>query len=397
MSLADRIIVDDAASAARAEACEQILTAAPSRFEAEQEIARGLGGQVDADGLASFGFWVPELQDLRVPSGDVFLEILSPTEPLDLTRAHQDVRFERIYVPAIRARGTCLCLRSRHEGRQPRADRRFLRPGLARCRGSVAPRSSTRWRCPCPSARWPRPSSTTWTPCRPRAATPPISQGFAGDGPHKFGPPLEHPADPRPDRDGGRHHRRAHPAIRAPRRARRARPAAGTRRSALLGYDAVQLLPVEPTTVYETGPDFWQETEGTDDGGHRLSHRAPIRRTGAMTSSSPAWPTVNPVLLETGRPDELVDLASVLHNFPRQAQEAGLRRGLRPFRQSGPARSQQPLLRRAEHVRPEPRLPESGRAGDPAGDAAPQGEFRRRRRARRRRAGLQVVGQRTRR
>ena len=27
-----------------------------------------------------------------------------------------------------------------------------------------------------------------------------------------------------------------------------------------LGYDAVQLLPVEPTTVYETGPGFWEET-----------------------------------------------------------------------------------------------------------------------------------------
>ena len=32
-----------------------------------------------------------------------------------------------------------------------------------------------------------------------------------------------------------------------------------------LGYDAVQLLPVEPTTVYETGLDFWTETEVDDD------------------------------------------------------------------------------------------------------------------------------------
>jgi hypothetical protein len=40
---------------------------------------------------------------------------------------------------------------------------------------------------------------------------------------------------------------------------------------------------------------------------------------------------VNPVLLETGRPDELVDLAAVLHNFPGKAEEADPRRGLRPF------------------------------------------------------------------
>lgn len=54
-----------------------------------------------------FGFWTPELLDARVPDGDIFLEVLSPTEPLDLTRAHQELRFERAWVPVIRTESHC--------------------------------------------------------------------------------------------------------------------------------------------------------------------------------------------------------------------------------------------------------------------------------------------------
>jgi hypothetical protein len=42
------------------------------------------------------------LLDHRVPDGDVFLEVLSPIEPLDLTRAHHEVDFQRAYLPVAR-------------------------------------------------------------------------------------------------------------------------------------------------------------------------------------------------------------------------------------------------------------------------------------------------------
>src|SRR6056297_1196618 len=77
------------------------LTRAETAFDGETLIARALGAQVDGD-VARFGFWTPELLELRVPEGDVFLEVLRPTEPLDLTVAAQNVRFTRAYLPVAR-------------------------------------------------------------------------------------------------------------------------------------------------------------------------------------------------------------------------------------------------------------------------------------------------------
>jgi hypothetical protein len=106
MPLPDRIAFDEAAARAEAEAARMALATAETAFEAERRIARRLGGRVEGD-LAVFGFWTPELLDARVPSGDIFLEILSPKEPLDLTRAHQVVEFERAWVPVIREEAHC--------------------------------------------------------------------------------------------------------------------------------------------------------------------------------------------------------------------------------------------------------------------------------------------------
>ncbi len=82
-----------------------------------------------------------------------------------------------------------------------------------------------------------------------------------------------------------------------------------------MGYDSVQLLPVEPTTVYETGPAFWQERDGSDSGVTVALYRPDTTNWGYDIVIS-GMAAVNPVLLETGRPDELVDLAAVLHTFP---------------------------------------------------------------------------------
>ncbi|MEM9782568.1 MAG: glucosylglycerol hydrolase [Pseudomonadota bacterium] len=70
------IAVDhDATEALIAFAREQ-LTEAETAFDGAAAIARKLGGQMH-DGLAEFGFWAPELQERRVPDGDIFLEIRS--------------------------------------------------------------------------------------------------------------------------------------------------------------------------------------------------------------------------------------------------------------------------------------------------------------------------------
>ncbi|KKM15246.1 hypothetical protein LCGC14_1698020, partial [marine sediment metagenome] len=82
-----------------------------------------------------------------------------------------------------------------------------------------------------------------------------------------------------------------------------------------LGYDAVQLLPVEPTTVYETGPGFWEDLDGDTD--HTtVSLTRPDTTNWGYDIVIAGMGTVNPVLLESGRPDELVDFAATLHSFP---------------------------------------------------------------------------------
>ena len=79
-----------------------------------------------------------------------------------------------------------------------------------------------------------------------------------------------------------------------------------------LAYDAIELMPVEPTIEYEAGPPFWQET---DQSAEVRLQRPDIRNWGydVIISGSAA---VNPAILETGRPHELSDLAAALHAFP---------------------------------------------------------------------------------
>jgi len=82
-----------------------------------------------------------------------------------------------------------------------------------------------------------------------------------------------------------------------------------------LGYDAVQLMPVEPTTVYEAGPDFWWADDLSADE-TEVELRRPNTTNWGYDIVISGMAAVNPALLESGRPDELVDLAAALHNFP---------------------------------------------------------------------------------
>ncbi|MEM9782567.1 MAG: glucosylglycerol hydrolase [Pseudomonadota bacterium] len=83
------------------------------------------------------------------------------------------------------------------------------------------------------------------------------------------------------------------------------------------GYDAVQLLPVEPTIVFEAGPGFWEWTEPPRPGETATAVlRQPDTTNWGYDVVISGSAAVNPALLETGRPDELVDLAAALHSFP---------------------------------------------------------------------------------
>jgi hypothetical protein len=81
-----------------------------------------------------------------------------------------------------------------------------------------------------------------------------------------------------------------------------------------LGHDAVQLMPVEPVVENPADPPRF---ELIDLGGARAARVRPVTTLDwgydtALFGSA----AVSPALLRSGRPDELVDLAAVLHTFP---------------------------------------------------------------------------------
>jgi hypothetical protein len=86
---------------------------------------------------------------------------------------------------------------------------------------------------------------------------------------------------------------------------------------AFIGYEAVQLLPIEPTIVHEAGPAFWQPaSDDPTDVDLDVRLRRPDTVNWGYDAVICGASAVNPALLERGRPDELIDLCEVLHTFP---------------------------------------------------------------------------------
>lgn len=313
MTLEDRVRLDTEATEALVAWCQTQLTTQPTAFDAEQAIARRLGAQKVGDRV-EFGFWTPELLDHRVPDGDIFLEILAPSEDIDLTRAHQTVTFERTYVPAMRYEAHTF------------ASVAGLKAGT---RETIGDFYALAWRDA--AGDWhrildPLAASLPFGVMAPaeiydldamQAARADLAyySGLSGNAPHSFRPPANILQIHVPTATAGgtlaslaRHFERLSERLRAD-----LPPEDGD--ALYLGYDAVQLLPVEPTTVYEKGPDFWRESESGDTSVSVELTRPDTTNWGYDVVIS-GMGAVNPVLLETGRPDELVDLAATLHNFP---------------------------------------------------------------------------------
>ena len=308
-----------------ADDCAQLFVDAADTFDAHRRTARLLGGHVDED-LARFAFWTPELKDEGVSDAGVFLEVLSPVGPngtdgtdgagpLDLTRAGQDARFHRVWLPVARHEFYTFAV---VEG---------LRAGT---RETVGDFYALSWRDR--DGVWhrildPLAASLPYGAFAPAEL---LDAGnlhagrrdgkwfadFAGDGAEvrRRPPPTNILQVHIPTATAGG--TLAAFTRRIERLAERVRQGLNLEPAdeLLLGYDAVQLMPVEPTTVYEAGPAFWQEDDGTDEVTVRLLR--PDTTNWGYDVVIAGTAAVNPVLLESGRPHELVDLAAALHTFP---------------------------------------------------------------------------------
>ena len=307
------VTADPEATRALAEQVSEILHSGQSAFESARRLARRLGAHRNGD-LCEVIFWAPELQERRVFDDDIFIEVLDIDGPAALSRSRQTLRFRRSRLPVTRIDAWCVAV---IEG---------MRPGT---RDAVGSFYALTWRDA--ENRWnrindPLAASLPFGPFAPAEyydveamqaarADRAYYEALPAEGVHKFGPPsnilqIHVPTATASMSLAGL---ARHFATLAERVEQGGELAPAER--IFLGYDAVQLLPVEPTTVYEAGPDFWTEIE--DDGdGLLVDIRRPDTTNWGYDVVISGMAAVNPSMLESDRPDELVDLAAVLHNFP---------------------------------------------------------------------------------
>ncbi len=292
---------------------------APSPFVAARRLVGRLGAH-PREGRAEVGFWAPDVVGAGVPEERVFLEVLRPVEPLDFSAPEQTVRFQRCRVPLKR------------EGEYFWGVIEGLRAGTREHVGDF-------YRLTYQDAE------EEWqTVVDPLAYSVPFgafapAEFYDFDRLKRERDDREHfahlPTEPDPDgmprivgptnilqihvstasEEGTLHDlTRIYEEIAAKRRADE--PLTPAEQN-YVGYDAVQLMPVEPVIEYEAGSDFWAVQEEDADS-LIVQLRLPDMTNWGYDIITVASPAPNPVLLGSKRPDELVDFIETLHSFPKQ-------------------------------------------------------------------------------
>ncbi|MFQ6538452.1 MULTISPECIES: glucosylglycerol hydrolase [Aphanothece] len=314
-----------------------------STLEKARQLATGLGARPGADGLTQIGFWTPELSGDVIQPKNILLEVFTPIEPIDPGRDEQTVRFRRDYVQLEK------------QGDYQWGVLNGLQAGTTQAIGSLY---WLRYLCPDTNGVLrvgdPMGSSYPFGVYAPaevydvdalqrRRADLPYYEAMAAavlrDAAENEPPcPFTVPA---PSNILQLHVRTASPngyvsGLTAlyrelARKLRHGEPLTPAETN-LIGYDAVQLLPIEPTVEVRAGQaedDFFSicaedgamldsETEGLfrDPNEVRVRLRRPDLQNWGYDVVIFGSAATNPALLETLRPDELVDFVAELHNFP---------------------------------------------------------------------------------
>jgi len=284
-----------------------------SAYLAAKEIATRVGAHKNEE-FCEIIFWAPELLDNRIPDAEIFIEVLDGGSELNLQRLRQELLFQRDLVPVARVDAWCVAVVS------------GMRAGN---RNNVGSFYSLAYRNI--EGEWrrifdPLAASLPFGVFAPaeyydieslQAARTDLSyyESLPENETHKFTPAINILQVHIPTATAGMtlasFARQVENLAAKVRDGHSLEPADRI----FMGYDAVQLLPVEPTTVYEAGPHFWTDIE-FGEAGITVDLRRPDTTNWGYDVVISGMAAVNPALLETGRPDELVDVASALHNFP---------------------------------------------------------------------------------
>ncbi len=295
---------------------QQVDQGALTPFAGAQQIVRRLGAQFNSDGDCEIGFWYPGIPDHAGPD-DLYLEVITPSEPLDFRTDRQSLAVTVEQVPVVQ------------DGDFIWTVVRNMRPGKRDQAGSFY------W------LRY-RDHNGDWQTVRDPLAH---SLPFGASSPAEAYD-LGQLHDGRSDLDyferlDGTEGSDGLITQTAPANILQLHPGTSTGPGTLealaaqfgaiaekqrrnepltpaeqcyIGYDAVQLMPLEPTIEFEAGTDFWHLDR---DQSTLTLHTPDMTNWGydVMTLGSPAVATT---VLGSGRPDELVDLISTLHTMPEQ-------------------------------------------------------------------------------
>jgi len=291
------------------------------RFEAAREITTRLGAHW-RDGHAEFGFWTPELVD-RVPADAVELELLTAIEPVDLTASEETISFDRQFVetrrdgeftwaavdgprPGTREQlGTLYRLGYEQDGRRetiadPFADSlpfgAYGPPELYDMDRLDEQRDDRAYFQALETDRV-------------------VPHAHEDDGLPRFEPATSmleiHPGTATGSGTLAGLTRRFEEIGRKRRVGEELTPAERN----FTGYDAVQLMPVAPITQNEDELGYWLPQTASDEE-LMVTIRHPDMINWGYDIVIAGFGTVNAAILESRRPDELVDFIETLHTLP---------------------------------------------------------------------------------
>lgn len=305
-------LVQQEATAQLAAWAEAVATTAVSPFTAAQQLTRKLGAHYQGNGRAQFGFWIP---DITVP---VYLELYRAQTPVDLFADHQTMPFHRQRIPLTKAGefawGVLEGVRAgtRHKVgdfywlvyQDPSGNWQHEVDPLA-CSipfGSFAPAELYDW-------------EAMQDACADDAHFARLDVDYVQDGVPRIAGPTNilqlhvNTASPEGTLAGlTRIYREIGAKLSS------GAPLTPAEQN-YIGYDAIQLMPIEPTIEYEAGPRFWQPVAEAGDT-VTVELRRPDMTNWGYDIITVASPAPNPAVLGSKRPDELLNFIATLHNFP---------------------------------------------------------------------------------
>jgi len=288
-------------------------------FDFAQAVSKKLGVHL-VDGVAEVGFWAPEVVEKGVNSNRIFLEVFEPLKDIHFEKEEQQVEFDRTLIPMAQE-GDFLWLAA--EGL------------VAGTRDQVG------------SFYWVKyeEKDGTWTHlCDPL----PYSVPFGVFAPAEFYD-IEAMQAQRKDKDyfqslKGAGEKNSLTKVGPPTNILQMHVNTATPEGTLrgltkvyqtisdklavgealepfeknyIGYESIQLLPIEPTIEYEDGSGFWEFWNDDDPESDKVyvDLKKPDMTNWGYDIVIAGMSATNPCVLGSKRPDELLDFVAVLHNF----------------------------------------------------------------------------------